>query len=608
VVAQQDLPLGSEFPTPSRQDWLALVDKVLAGKSFDRTLVSKTYDGLAIQPLYTGQEAPPPDSGGTPGTPPHTRGGTAALRVVDGWDIRQYHGGDDSAAVNAAILDDLAGGVTSILLGPVPDLDRALAGVLLDMAPICLDWGSEALRGADQLEALWQVAGIPPSAATGELGLDPLAVAARTGTQVELGPSVSHALATAERHPNVRSLRVDTLLYAEAGAGDAQELAFALATGLAYLRSLVDAGLDLGRALGQLTFSLSATPDQFATMAKLRAARRCWSRLAETCGAANDQRRMALTAVTSRAHYSQRDPWVNPLRATLACFAAAVAGADAITVLPMGAAAGVWDDDGRRLARNTQTILLEESGLSRVADPAGGSFYVDRLSEDIATRAWAQFREIEARGGIAASLADGWAAEQVKTTWDTRLANLARRRDALTGVSEFPNPAEAALLGAQPGAPRSGAFPLRRLAAPFEALRDAADAAPERPTIFLANLGPLPVHTARAGFARNLFEVAGIATVDSPGALSAAEVAEAFSASGAPLAVICSSDKVYADLAPGVAAALREAGARRVYLAGDPGEQRAAYEQAGVDEFVHIGSDVLVALRRALEACGVTVP
>lgn len=607
MAATQDVPLGSEFPTPSRQDWLALVDKVLAGKSFERTLVSRTYDGLDLQPLYTAEDAPSPDSGGVPGLPPYTRGGSAARRVVDGWDIRQFHQGSDSAAVNAAILADLAGGVTSILLGPVPDLGRALDGVLLDLAPICLDWGPDGQRGAQELLQLWDRADIPPSASVGELGLDPLGVAARTGSPPDLRSVAGFALRTAESRAHVRSLRVDARVYAEAGAADAQELAFVLSTGLAYVRALVEAGADVGQALGQLSFSLAATPDQFATMAKLRAARRCWSRLAEACGAAEDDRRMALTAVTSLAHYSQRDPWVNPLRATLACFAAAAAGADAITVLPMGAAAGVWDEDGRRLARNTQTILLEECGLARVADPAAGSYYVDRFSEDLAARAWTLFQDIEGRGGMAAVLADGWASEQVAGTWSARLLNLALRRDALTGVSEFPNAGEAPLTqGVPAGTERSdGPFPLRRLAAPFEALRDAADAAADRPRIFLANLGPLAVHTARTGFARNLFEVAGMAIVDGPDAASPAEAAEAFRASAAPLAVICSSDAVYAEMAEDTARALRDAGARRIYLAGNPGDHRAAYEEAGVDEFVHIGSDVLTVLQRALESCGV---
>jgi methylmalonyl-CoA mutase len=609
VAATQDLPLGSEFPTPSRQDWLALVDKVLAGKSFERTLVSRTYDGLDLQPLYTAEDAPPPDSGGVPGLPPHTRGGSAARRIVDGWDIRQLHQGTDSAAVNAAILADLAGGVTSILLGPLPDLGRALEGVLLDLAPICLDWGAEGQRGAEELLQLWDRADIPPSASIGELGLDPLGVAARAGTPPSLQPAVPFALRIAESRPNVRSLRVDARLYAEAGAADAQELAFALATGLAYVRALVESGADVGQALGQLSFSLAATPDQFATMAKLRAARRCWSRLAESCGAAEGDKRMALTAVTSLAHYSQRDPWVNPLRATLACFAAAVAGADAITVLPMGAAAGVWDEDGRRLARNTQTILLEECGLARVADPGAGSYYVDRFSEELAVRAWSLFQAIEGRGGMTAVLADGWASEQVEATWSARLRNLALRRDALTGVSEFANAGEVPLAGGEPaGAERSnGPFPLRRLAAPFEALRDAADVAADRPRIFLANLGPLAEHTARTGFARNLFEVAGMGIVDGPDASSPAEVAEAFRASGAPLTVLCSSDAVYAEMAEDAARALKDAGARRIYLAGNPGDHRAAYEQAGVDEFVHIGSDVLAVLQGALETCGVAV-
>jgi methylmalonyl-CoA mutase len=641
VAVQQDLPLASEFPTPSREQWRALVDKVLAGAPFDRRLVTRTYDGLSIQPLYTAEDAPASDAAGVPGLAPFTRGRSAALRVVDGWDVRQHHEGHDAGAVNRAVLADLEGGATSVSLGPVPDLAAALAGVQLDLAPVCLHWGPDARRGADELVALWDARGVPASAALGELGLDPLdTFAAGQATASQAGEALDAAAALAARltasHPRVRTLRVDATRYAEAGASDAQELAFALATGVAYLRALVAAGLGVDDALAQLSFSLAATPEQFPTMAKLRAARRCWSRVAEASGASGTPAAaqpgepggatagsdsfarlapgaMFIHARTSLARYSQRDPWVNPLRATIACFAAAVAGADAITVLPMGAASGQWDDDGRRLARNTQIVLLEEAGLARVTDPAGGSYFVDRFTEDLAAEAWRRFQEIESRGGMAVVLADGWAADPVRATWEARRQNLGHRRDPLTGVSEFPNAADRSPAGSGAGSgtgspvDQPGPFPLRRLAAPFEALRDAADAAPTRPAVFLANLGPQAVHGARAGFARNLFEVAGFQVLDGEGSDDPAEVAAAYRSSGAPLAVICSSDAVYEQVGEDAARALKGAGAPRVYLAGNPGERRPAYESAGVDEFVFVGVDALDVLRRALDAAGVPV-
>ncbi len=628
VRATQDLPLGAEFPAPTRDQWLGLVEKVLAGAPFDRKLVATTYDGLRIEPLYVDGDGPGPDAAGVPAAAPFTRGGTAARRVVEQWDIRQWHGraeGEELGAVSRAILEDLNGGVTSIVLGPlgvgsVDELDAALAGVYLDLAPICLDWGVDAARGADLLGKLWERRGVVGSARVGEFGLDPLGTLARQGwlpgsVDDELATMRSVAAATVAASPAVRSVRVDASVYGDGGASDAQELAYALATGVAYLRALTAEGMAPADALTQLSFRVTATPDQFATMAKLRAARRCWARISEVAGAPEVP--MHLHAITACASYSQRDPWVNLLRATLACFAAATAGADAITVLPFGAAAGRWDADGRRLARNTQVILAEESNLARVADPGGGSWYLETFTEQLAAEAWTRFQAIEAAGGMVAALTSGTVTAEVAATWDTRRANLARRKDALTGVSEFPNldeqvPAPVGGLDAVTAAPASAAvrierIPLRRLAAPFEALRDAADRAGTRPQVFLANLGPVAVHTARAGFAKNFFEVAGIRALGNEGFATVEEAAAAFTASGAPLAVICSSDAVYAEQAEAAAAALKAAGATRVYLAGNPGDRKAAYEAAGVDEFVFMGSDVLDVLRRALEALGITV-
>lgn len=622
-MANDELTLGAEFPSADQADWLKLVDKVLDGAPFDRKLVTTTYDGLRVQPLYTRADSPGSDAAGAPGAAPFVRGRAAAGSVVEGWDVRQYHAGTDLAALNAAILTDLERGVRSIVLGPcgiatVDELDRALDGVYLDIAPICLDWGPDAARGGELLAALWQQRGLPAAAAVGELGLDPLGALARHGWSAsspedELAALGRRAADTAARWPAVIPVRVDATVYAEGGASDAFEVATALATGVAYLRAMVAAGLSVDDALARISFRLAADADQFATMTKLRAARRCWARVAEAAGARADAG-MTLHAVTSQAMYSRRDPWVNLLRATLACFAAAAGGADAITVLPFGAAAGQWDELGVRLARNTQIILAEESGLDRVVDPAGGSWYVEARTEELAAEAWRRFQTLEAGGGMAAALTTGAVADELAATWEARRANLARRKDALTGVSEFPDLDETPLpvidghgpMAAPAGAAvRRAAIPLRRLAAPFEELRDRADrlaAGPAgRPSVFLANLGPVATHTARATFAKNFFEVGGIRALGNDGFADPQAAAAGFTASGATRAVICSSDAVYAESAAATAAALKAAGCATVYLAGNPGPSRAAYEAAGVDEFVFVGCDLLDIVGRALD-------
>lgn len=633
VSLPTDLPLGSEFPTPDRAQWSTLVDKVLAGASFDRKLVTTTADGLRVEPLYVDGDGPGPDAAGVPGVAPFVRGASAGARNVTGWDVRQWHGVIDGASiaeVNRGILSDLERGVTSIVVGPlgatdVDTLDRALAGVYLDLAPICIDWGPNALAGMRALTELWARRGVAPSAALGGFGIDPLGSTARNGWSLEpladaLAAAGAAAAATAETYPGVRALLVDATVYADGGATPATEVATALATGVALLRATVDAGASVAAAAAQITFRFDATADQFTTMAKLRAARRCWARVLEVSGAPEVP--MHLHACTARSGMSQRDPWVNLLRSTIGTFAAATAGADAVTVLPFGAAAGRWDDDGRRLARNTQIVLAEESNLARVADPAGGSWYVESFTESLAAAAWDRFRAIEADGGMAAVLGSGAIGRSLDARWNERRAALAARKEPLTGVSEFPDldeptPATAATTatvgaGALPVPPgpspavRIDPIPLRRLAAPFEALRDAADRAAVRPTVFLANLGPVAVHTARATFAKNLFEIGGIRAVGNDGFDDVEQLVRSFAASGAPLAVICSSDAVYAERAAAAAAALRAAGARRLYLAGAPGDRRAEFEAAGVDEFVMLGVDVLDVLSRALAVVGVT--
>ena len=309
---------------------------------------------------------------------------------------------------------------------------------------------------------------------------------------------------------------------------------------------------------------------------------------------------------------TRRDPWVNLLRATLACFGAGVGGAQAVTVQPFDAALGLPDGFARRIARNTASLLVMEAHVARVIDPAGGSWYVERLTDDLAAAAWAWFTEIEQAGGMVAALDSGLVGRRLERTWAARAKNLAHRRDALTGVSEFPNIDERPVArnpfpDHEPPGP--GALPRHRYAEGYEALRDAADAhaaaSGSRAAVFLATLGPQAAHTARAGFAANLFQAGGLATPTSGLATDSETIVESFRKSGARVACLASSDRVYAEHAAAVAVALREAGAETVWLAGRPGERAAEYAAAGIDGYVYTGVDALAVLRDVHHQVGI---
>ncbi|MFE7284342.1 methylmalonyl-CoA mutase family protein [Streptomyces noursei] len=615
-----ELPLAAAFPAAEREQWQRLVEGVLrksgaseaTGAAAEDALATDLQDGIRVPPLYTAEDAPP--AAGLPGFAPFVRAARPEGTAF-GWDVRQRQVGTDPQRVNEALLADLENGGTSVWLTvgdggvPVSGLADALRGVYLDLAPVVLDAGAEFPAAAAELLRLYREAGVAPSETAGVLGADPLGLLARTGDDRALADGLAAAAElagqVARSAPGLRTVSVDALPYHEAGGSAAEELGASLATGVAYLRELAadGRGLSLDDACRQLEFRYAATADQFLTIAKLRAARLLWSRVTEVCGVSPAAAGQRQHAVTSAVMMSRRDPWVNMLRTTVAGLSAGLGGADAVTVLPFDAALGLPDAFARRIARNTQSVLLEESHLAKVIDPAGGSWYVERLTAELARAGWAFFQEIERAGGQAAALRSGMVGERLAETWRRRSADLAHRREPITGVSEFPHLAEAPLERAPAPARAGGGLPRVRRDDAFEALRARSDghlaATGARPKAFLAALGPVAAHTARVAFAANLFQAGGIETV--PEQVTAESVAAAFAASGARIACVCSSDAVYAEQAAEVTAALKAAGAVRVYLAGKPGAHREEFEAAGVDTFVFVGCDAAGALSSALD-------
>jgi methylmalonyl-CoA mutase len=313
---------------------------------------------------------------------------------------------------------------------------------------------------------------------------------------------------------------------------------------------------------------------------------------------------------------AKRDPWTNMLRTTAACASAAFGGADAITVLPFTWALGDADRFARRAARNTQLVLQEESSLGRVVDPAGGSWYVEKLTAELAQKAWTLFQDIEGKGGIAAALTSGAFQDEVARVAAARAKAIAAGRQELTGVSVFPLLGEDGVKVARsaPVQPVTGDQAVRplaphRLAEPFEALRDAADAyvarTGQRPQVFLANLGEIVEHNRRSTWMWNFLAAGGIEGLTSDGYADGAAAAEAFKASGARIACLCSSDEIYAQKAKAAATALKAAGAARVLMAGRPGEDEAALRQAGVDGFLAAGQDAIATLKGLQKDLGV---
>ncbi|ACC40751.1 methylmalonyl-CoA mutase small subunit, MutA [Mycobacterium marinum M] len=610
-----------------RERWRSAVAGVLSktarpdsagfGDQPERLLNTPTYDGIAIRALYSAfDELPEPP---LPGEWPYVRGGDALRDVSSGWKVVEAVPRPDASVVDAnqALLGVLGDGVSALLVrvgdrGVAPDqLEGLLAGVYLNLAPVIVDAGAQYRAASEAMLRL--AAGLDTdqrATMSIDLGADPL-TATLSGRPA---PAIDDVLAIAGRvagDRGVRTITVDGPAFHNLGATAAWELAATIGAAVAYLRLLTESGLSIGDALAQIGLRLAADDDQFMTLAKMRAARRLWARVAEVAGDP-DGGAATLHAETSLPMMTQRDPWVNMLRCTLAAFGAGVGGADTVLVHPFdvaiaGGFPGTATSFARRIARNTQLLLLEESHVGRVLDPAGGSWFVEDLTEELAQHAWQHFQAIEARGGFAN--AHDYVAGQIAELAARRADDIAHRRIAITGVNEFPNLDEPPLPQPDRGFSPDGCGKLLRYGAEFEALRDRSDAylsgTGARPRVLLLPLGPLAEHNIRATFASNLLASGGIEAFN-PGTVDAQGVATAVAEAGSPtVAVICGTDRRYRDEAPAVVEAARSAGISRVYLAGPPGALDEAADVASrPDEFLTAKINAVQALSDLLTRLG----
>jgi len=653
-------------PEASEARWRRLAEKALGGAPLEslNTLLDTGAEIAPLQtPLSAGDKAL---ASGHPGAAPFTRGTAAESRA---WRVLQLADRRDPAEANAQAREDLANGADGLWLqlpGDVSyggsalaardlsDLERALADIPLDGTPIHLSPSAQSLPALSLLLALARKQGVALDKLSGSLGLDPLAVMVARGevpvrSEKALADAVDAALFARRGGMDAMPFLASGRLWHQAGGSAVEELACALAAAVAYWRALADAGVPVQEAAEMIGFHLTADPDVFLSIAKFRAARSLWARVTEAAGIAPQP--ASMTAEMSFRTMTSRDPHTNLLRATAAAFAAGTGGARAILLLPFSAAAGVPDGFARRLARNTQVILAEESALARLVDAPGGSWYVETLTHDLAARAWAVFQDIEKAGGLLSALKSGDIARRLEGVRERRAGEIARRERAITGVSTYPhldetpapvatdNGHEAAESGTPPDLPPAGwgermaalveaagdgaslaslsaalrepceplpplPDPARRDAAGFEALRAASDealaVAGMRPSVFLANIGPLAAFTERAAWARNFFEAGGIEAIDSPGFNTADALADAFGGSGALIACVCGRDEDYAKL-EGTVTALRARGCAAVYIVGKPETLEILLEAdaRAIQRVLFEGCDALAILQEA---------
>jgi methylmalonyl-CoA mutase len=609
MTAAEPLSFAADFPAATHDEWRRLVDRVLKGTPFQR-LESKTYDRLTIEPLYERAVAAQPLAGRTPGA---------------AWTLMQRIDHPDPATANAQAREDLENGATGLVLvfadsvsangfglaASAASVARVLDGIDFASAAIDLNVSPATRHVARDIAALVKSSGMAPAAADLRFSINPIGGFGASGKSARGWDELAKSFAAMVGELAGAGFRgpfavADGRIIHNAGGSEAQELAFALASAVAYLRALEAAGIALEAARDAIYFRLTADADQFLTVAKFRAARKMWARIEATCGLA--PKPVLLTAETAWRMMTRRDPYVNMLRNAIAVAAAGFGGADAITVLPHTAPLGLPDAFARRAARNTQLVLLEESNLARAADPAAGSGAIEALTQQLCEAAWSILQDIEKTGGAWAALQSGAVQNGVGAVRAERQKAVARSRDVLTGTNAYPDlqetlPAVLDVAPVKPAPEEAGtitaeALPRLRLAEPFEQLRERSDTTlaktGARPKIFLANLGAPAAFTARAGFAKNFFEAGGIEAVGGDGEGSA--LATAFKDAGTPLVCLCSSDKVYEKDASAAVAGLKAAGARHIYLAGRPLEREAALRAAGVQTFIYEGCDVLATL------------
>jgi methylmalonyl-CoA mutase len=601
--------LFAEFSPSTRDEWVEATIKSLKGKPFEK-VISKTVEGFDLQPMYRAEDiANIEHKDSLPGHFPYIRGTKPDGYRSERWHIAQNISISDPKVFNEALKHDLERGQTAIYIDnnfqfeSIENMKVAFADIDLLQYPIFLQADRDAVGIYRFLKAYLQDEYMEDI--SGCIGYDPIHQLAQNG-EVS-GTTIEATADYIERFghisPKLDMIAVRTNIYHDAGANAVQELAIAMATGVTYISEMLERGLDIDSITQKMRFFLSVGENFFMEIAKLRAIKMMWAQIVREFGGDAESQKIKLHASTGTRNKTQLDAHVNMLRVTTEAMAGAIGGVDSMTVAPFDTSFSEPDDFSRRIARNIQLILQEEVNLTDVIDPAGGSWYVEHLTNQLAQSAWEFFQQIEAQGGMISALQVGFIQEKIDAVAEARNKNIASRKNILVGTNMYSNLNESLSQDhniPSDNIPDDGDYlieitPLQpmRLSEPFEILRANAETYGQtngdRPQIFLANFGTLPEYKARMDFTQGFYEVGGFELTNQGEYDTIASAVSATLASNAGAVVICSTDANYTDIVPDFAQAIKaQKPDMVVILAGYPKDQIDEYKQAGVDDFIHI--------------------
>lgn len=607
------------FPKPSLEEWKSAVETSLKGKSVEK-LKTETYEGVTLNPIYTQETVQTHTE--LPGFFPYTRGISVTGYLTNPWVACQPVDGETAEEANEKLKAALKRGQDAITL-PVDLLAKSQLSDLLKDLPLASLPFLVDLKGKqkDLLAKFKEVKG----SAKGVLAEDPIAECVIKGQLPEDTESFFADWAkTVQEYEAISSelktILIKTPVYHNGGANAVQEIAFGLAEAVQYLLEGQKQGLSIENLAEKMVFSFAIDSNYFMNIAKLRAARRLWAGLSAAFSANPEHFKMHIHAVTSEVTETLYDQYVNILRTANQAFAAAVGGIQYLQIRPFDHATGHWDDFSERIARNMHLILKEETHITRVIDPAGGSFYVEQLTDQIADQAWKKFVEIDANGGILEALKKGTVQAEIAEVYTKKANNVALRKESIIGTNVYPNPddevskpvqnkADSYIVVNQPIAITP--IKLNRFAEPFEELRlrsaNYKQKNGETPKIGFINLQELKNYKPRADFVKGFVSAGGIGNVQSEGCHSNEDALAFVRDTKLPIYCICGSDDAYGQMAEQLVSDLKKSFPEiTLYLAGKQTEElEKALKTAGVKEFLHVKSNAITTLTELLEELGV---
>ncbi len=600
--------LFAEFIGSTRDEWVEATIKSLKGKPFEK-LIKSTYEGFDLQPMYRTEDTVNIAHNDTlPGQYPYVRGTQVDGYKSQPWLIAQDINISDPKAFNEALKHDLERGQTAIYVGnhlqinSVEDLEILFAGIDLTQHPLFIQADTDV---SDIYHLLTDYLKDDIGQVSGCIGYDPLHHLAKTGSVSADRFDAMAELTTlaSQQSPKMDTISIQTNIYHDAGANAVQESAIAMAVGVRYLSEMQDRGLDIDIIAQRMRFFLSVGENFFMEIAKLRAIKMMWAQIIREFGGNEESQKIKLHVSTGARNKTRLDPHVNMLRVTTETMAGAIGGVESISVAPFDASFGESDNFSRRIARNVQLILQDEVNLTNVIDPAGGSWYVEHLTDQLAQSAWEFFQQIEGQSGMIQALQSGFIQDQIQAIADERNKNIASRKEVLVGTNMYSDLNESLPTDKPLKLDDTATFddltieatPLQpiRLSEPFEILRANAEAYRQAnghlPEIFLANFGKLSDYKARRDFTQGFYEVGGFDLINQGGYETVDSAADTTIASGAGAVVICSTDATYTEVVPEFARTIKAKNPDMiVILAGYPKDQVEEYRQAGVDDFIHI--------------------